>query len=361
VGKASPPPRTDNAPLAITLSELAARTGATLEGDGATLILRVATLESAGPGTIAFLANPKYRDQLAQTRAAAVILAPNLVGRTDLPRLVSGDPYVTYAKVAAILHPPVAQAPGIHAAAVVSAKARIPASATVGANAVLGDDVVVGERARIGAGTVLGDAVTIGEDVLLHANVTVYDRCVIGARSIVHSGAVIGADGFGMAEEAGIWLKIPQVGRVVLGTDVEVGANTTIDRGAIDDTVLEDDVKLDNQIQVGHNCRIGAHTAIAGCTGIAGSARIGRNVQIGGAAMIGGHLSIPDNTIVAGGTTVISTIKTPGMYNGSFPQMTHREWTYAASHVRKLRSLADRVAELERALRAQAPRKEESR
>jgi UDP-3-O-[3-hydroxymyristoyl] glucosamine N-acyltransferase len=350
VGKASPPPRTDNAPLAITLSELAARTGATLEGDGATLILRVATLESAGPGTIAFLANPKYRDQLAQTRAAAVILAPNLVGRTDLPRLVSRDPYVTYAKVAAILHPPGAQAPGIHAAAVVSAKARIPASATVGANAVLGDDVVVGERAWIGAGTVLGDAVTIGEDVLLHANVTVYDRCVIGARSIVHSGAVIGADGFGMAEEAGIWLKIPQVGRVVLGTDVEVGANTTIDRGAIDDTVIEDGVKLDNQIQIGHNCRIGAHTAIAGCVGIAGSTRIGRHCKIGGAAMLNGHIDLCDGVVVLAGSGIRDSITTPGIYAGGIPALPHAQWRHLVPNLLRLPALAKRLRALERAV-----------
>jgi UDP-3-O-[3-hydroxymyristoyl] glucosamine N-acyltransferase len=333
--------------LAITLSELAARTGAALEGDGATAVTRVATLESAGPEAITFLANRKYRDRLARPRAAAVILAPELAGHTALPKLVSRDPYVTYAKVAAILHPPVAPAAGVHPSAIVGARARVAATATVGPHAVLGDATVVGERARIGAGTVLGDGVTIGDDALLHANVTIYDRCAIGPRSIVHSGAVIGADGFGMAEEAGRWLKIPQIGRVMVGADVEIGANTTIDRGAIDDTVIEDDVKLDNQIQIGHNCHIGAHTAIAGCVGIAGSTRIGRNCKIGGAAMLNGHIELCDGVIVSAGTGIIKSIDRPGVYSGFWPALPHGEWRRLVVGVRGLRELATRVRGLQ--------------
>ena len=344
-----------------TLSELATRVGATLDGDGSVVVARVGTLENAGPDAIAFLSGTRYRGLLAGTRAGAVIVAPGDAPATTRPKLLHANPYATYAKIAAILHPSVPAAAGVDATARVDATAIVDATATIGPHAVVGARARIGARAVVDAGACVGDDALIGDGAHLHPHVTIYARCIVGPRTVIHAGAVIGADGFGMAEEGGRWLRIPQVGRVVIGADCEIGANTTIDRGAIDDTVLEDDVKLDNQIQVGHNCRIGAHTAIAGCTGIAGSARIGRNVQIGGAAMIGGHLSIPDNTVIAGATAVISTIKAPGMYNGSFPQMTHREWTYAASHVRKLRSLADRVAELERALRAQAPRKEESR
>ena len=342
----------------FTLSELATRVGATLDGDGSVVVARVGTLENAGPDAIAFLSGKRYRALLAGTRAGAVIVTAADAAATTRPKLLHANPYATYAKVAAILHPASEAAAGIDATAHVDATASVDATATIGPLAVVGARARIGANAVVAAGACVGDDALIGDGAHLYPHVTIYARCVVGPRTIVHAGAVIGADGFGMAQEDGRWLKIPQVGRVVIGADCEIGANTTIDRGAIDDTVIEDDVKLDNQIQVGHNCRIGAHTAIAGCTGIAGSTQIGRNVQIGGAAMIGGHLTIPDNTIVAGGTTVLSSIKAPGMYNGSFPQMTHREWMYAASHVRRLRALADRVAELELALRAQTPRKE---
>ncbi len=324
----------------IRLSELAAQVGAALEGDGSVLIARVATLDSAGPGAIAFLANPKYRTRLAHTRATAVIVSPEAAGGSPLPKLVSTNPYATYAKVAAILHAEPPPAPGTHPTAVVEKGAHVDASATIGAHAVIGAGSEVGARARIGAGCVVGAGSTIGEDVLLHANVTLYDRCVIGARTIVHSGAVIGSDGFGMAEEGGRWLKIPQIGRVVIGADCEVGANTTIDRGAMDDTVIEDDVKLDNQIQIGHNCRIGAHTAIAGCVGIAGSANIGRNCKIGGAAMIAGHISIADGVTVTGASAVMESIASPGVYTGIFPMLPHGDWARLSIELRHLRKLA---------------------
>jgi UDP-3-O-[3-hydroxymyristoyl] glucosamine N-acyltransferase len=190
--------------------------------------------------------------------------------------------------------------------------------------------------------------VILSEDVVLHSNVTIYAGSVVGPRTIIHAGAVIGSDGFGMAEESGRWLKIPQIGRVVIGADCEIGANTTIDRGAIDDTVIEDDVKLDNQIQIGHNCVIGAHTAIAGCVGIAGSTRIGRNCKIGGAAMISGHLSIADNTIVSGSTGVFHSIDKPGVYTGAFPALPYREWQRAMSATRRLRTFEARLNALER-------------
>jgi len=330
----------------IRLSELAAKVNAALDGDGSVLIARVAPLDSAGPGAIAFLANPKYRAQLAHTKATAVIVSPEAAAGSALPKLVSTNPYATYAKVATILHPAPAVAAGVHPTAVVEEGARVDPSASIGAHVVIGAGTVVGARVRVGSGTVVGAGSALGEDSLLHANVTLYDRCVIGARTIVHSGAVIGADGFGMAEERGRWIKIPQIGRVVIGADCEVGANTTIDRGAMGDTVIEDDVKLDNQIQIGHNCRIGAHTAIAGCVGIAGSTRIGRDCKIGGAAMLSGHLTIVDGVTVTGASAVMESITHPGTYTGIFPILPHRDWARLSIELKYLRKLAVKMRAL---------------
>ena len=337
-------------PNAFPLSELARLSGAALDGDGTVLIARVGTLERAGPRDIAFLANPRYRTQLADTRASAVIVARDAAAATPLPKLVSANPYATYARVAAILHPPPGVVPGVHATASIDPTARIAATAAVGAYAVIGAHVSVGERSAVGVHAVIGDGAAIADDVVLDARVTVYPRCVVGARSLVHSGAVIGADGFGLADDGGRWRKIPQVGRVVVGADVEIGANTTIDRGALDDTIIEDGVKLDNQIQIGHNCVIGAHTAIAGCVGIAGSTRIGAGCRIGGAAMISGHLEIAAGTVISAATQVYDSIPVAGVYTGAFPALPHREWKQVASQTRRLRELADRVRTLENAL-----------
>ena len=341
-------------PPDFRLDELATRSGAALEGDGSTRIRRVGTLENAGAGAIAFLANPKYRAQLATTRASAVIVSPADARATTLPRLVSAQPYAIYAKVARLLYPDRLPAAGIHATAFVDASADVAADASIAANAVVGARARVGARAFIGPGAVVGDDAEIGEAAVLHANAVVYARCVVGPRSVLHGGAVVGADGFGMAEDAGAWLRIPQVGRVVIGADCEIGANTTIDRGAIDDTVIEDDVKLDNQIQVGHNCRIGRHTAVAGCVGIAGSTRIGRDCRIGGAAMIGGHLDIPDGTVVSGATTITASPDAPGVYASVFPQLPYREWRKVAVQLRRLDEIAQRLRALERAARGAA-------
>ncbi len=338
----------------ITLAELATRTGAALDGDGGVVVERVGTLEHAGPDAIAFAVGARQRPLLARTRAGAVIVAPADAAATTRPKLVHANPYATYARVAAILHPPPAPAPGVAAAAHVDPTAVVAPTATVAPFAFVGAGAVVGARAIVGVGTYVGDGATIGDDVLLHPRVTICARCAIGPRTIVHPGAVIGADGFGNAEDAGRWIKIPQVGRVVVGADCEIGANTTIDRGAIGDTVIEDDVRIDNQIQVGHNCRIGAHTAIAGCVGIAGSANIGRNVKIGGAAMIAGHLSIADGVVVSAATAVFASIDAPGVYTGTFPPLPHRDWMHVASQLRRLRALGDRVSALERAARGQA-------
>jgi UDP-3-O-[3-hydroxymyristoyl] glucosamine N-acyltransferase len=340
---------TNPAPAGIRLADLAARIGATLDGDGEVRVHRVATLENAGPGSLAFMTSVRYRAQLASTRAAAVIMAPANARATMLPKLLHSNPYAAYATAAAILYPAAPALPGVHPTAVVDTTALIDPSASVGSHAVIGAGAKVAARVRIGPGCVVGPAADLAEDVVLHPNVTLYARTVIGPRTMVHSGAVVGSDGFGMAEEGGRWLKIPQVGRVLIGADCEIGANTTIDRGAIDDTVIADDVKLDNQIQIGHNCTIGAHTAIAGCVGIAGSTHIGRNCKIGGAAMISGHLRIADDVIISGCTGVFHSIDKPGVYTGAFPALPHREWQHAMSGTRRLRTLEARIHALERA------------
>jgi UDP-3-O-[3-hydroxymyristoyl] glucosamine N-acyltransferase len=334
--------------VAIPLGRLAGECGAELVGDGEVLIDRVATLDGAGKGAIAFLSNPKYRDRLATTRASAVILSPTDAAGTPLPKLISANPYATYARVAAILHPPQIATPGVNPSAVIASSAHVAPSAAIGPNAVIGERTTIGERASVGAGTVIAEDCSVGSDCVLHPRVVLYARTSVGPRTIIHSGAVIGADGFGMAEQGGRWLKVPQIGRTLIGADVEIGANTTIDRGAIGDTVIEDDVKLDNQIQIGHNCRIGAHTAIAGCVGIAGSTSVGRNCKIGGAAMIAGHLEIADGSIVSACTGLFESIRSPGVYTGTFPALPHREWRHVASAMRRLRSIADRLRTLER-------------
>ncbi|MBS0325461.1 MAG: UDP-3-O-(3-hydroxymyristoyl)glucosamine N-acyltransferase [Proteobacteria bacterium] len=332
----------------IRLDELARACGACVEGDGATPIERVATLEGAGPGDLAFLANPRYRAQLAATRASAVIVAPAAAQLTPLPRLVAADPYVAYAKAASVLYPREAPLAGRHPAAIVDPAATVAATAAIGPLAVVGAGASIGARASIGSHCSIGEDAVIGDDAVLDAGVRVYPRCTIGPRTLVHSGAVIGADGFGLAPGPEGWIKIPQVGRVVVGADVEIGANTTIDRGAIGDTVIEDGVKLDNQIQIGHNCVIGARTAIAGCVGIAGSARIGHDCRIGGAAMISGHLEIAAGTVVSAATLVSESIAVAGVYTGAFPALAHADWKRVIANVRHLRELVARVRALER-------------
>jgi UDP-3-O-[3-hydroxymyristoyl] glucosamine N-acyltransferase len=335
----------------LRLGDIVARLGGELVGDPDVEISAVGTLRGAGSGAISFLAQSRLRADLAATRASALIVPPEARDASRLPRIVCSDPYVYFARVSALLNPAAPVTPGIHPSAVIAAGARVAATAYVGAGGVIEEGVTIGDGASIGAACVVGDGASIGAHARLHPRVTVYAGCTIGERSIVHSGAVIGADGFGFANEGGKWLKIPQVGRVWIGADVEVGANTTIDRGAIDDTVIEDGVKLDNQIQIGHNCRIGAHTAVAGCVGIAGSTTIGRHCMIGGAAMIGGHLSIADRVVIAGSTVVTKSISAPGTYLSVIPAEEAREWRRIVAHLRSLARLTDRLRELDRRVR----------
>jgi len=323
-------------------------------GEVAAPLTGVATLDSAGPGEIAFLANPKYRSKLATTRAGAVILSPGDRDAAAIPCIVSDNPYAYYARTVALFHPQPAARPGIHPFAQVDGDAHVDAGAEIDAFVVIGAGSSIGKGARIGAHCVLGSNVTIGEDTRLNPRVTIYDGCSVGARCVLHSGAVIGADGFGMARDAGRWLKIPQVGSVRIGDDVEIGANTTIDRGALDDTVIEEGVKLDNQIQVAHNCVIGAHTVIAGCTGISGSVTIGRDCMIGGGVGLVGHISICDRVTISGFSLITKSITEPGTYTSGLPFMPHAEWLRNAVHLRRL-------GEMARALRKEHPGGERDR
>lgn len=329
-----------------TLGEIITRLGGELRGDPATVITGLATLAGAGPGELTFLANPKYRNQLPATRAAAVVLAAEMVSSCPTAAILTDQPYLYFARLAQQLYPTPQATPGIHPTA--SCDSELPDSVSVGPQAVIGRDVKLAEQVVIGAGCVIGDGVTIGKSSRLYPKVTVYPGCQLGCRVIIHAGAVIGADGFGLAREVdGRWLKLPQIGGVRIGDDVEIGANTTIDRGALEDTVIEEGVKLDNQIQVAHNVVIGAHTAIAGCVGIAGSARIGRGCTIGGAAVILGHLSLADGVHVSAGTLVAKSIRRPGLYTGSTPFLEHGEWRKNYVHLRGLSALADRIRALE--------------
>jgi UDP-3-O-[3-hydroxymyristoyl] glucosamine N-acyltransferase len=321
---------------AFTLREIVTLLGGEAVGEVSVPLTGVATLDSAGPSEIAFLANPKYRARLAGTRAGAVILGPGDRDAAAMPRIVSSNPYAYYARTVALFHPEAEAQPGIHPTAQVHGSARVDAGAEVGAFAVIGAGAEIGQGARIGAHCIIGARSSVGARTRLHPRVTVYDGCSIGERCILHSGAVVGADGFGMARDHGAWVKIPQVGAVRIGNDVEVGANTTIDRGALDDTVIEDGVKLDNQIQVGHNCVIGAHTVIAGCTGISGSVRIGRDCMIGGGVGFVGHIEICDGVTISGFTFVTKSLTRPGTYTSGMPVMPHAEWLRNAAHLRRL-------------------------
>ena len=336
--------------MELRLDEIVARLGGEIVGAGDTVISRIAPLDQAGAGDLSFLANPRYRSQVATTRAEAVIMAPPAAPELRAA-ILTAQPYLYFARVAQWLNPSPVPCPGIHPSAVV--EGRVDPGASIGPN------VWIGPGAEIGAGAVIGPNCSVGEDAAvgagsrMNANVAVYARCRIGERCLIHSGAVIGADGFGFAREAdGAWVKIPQTGRVLIGSDVEIGAGTTIDRGALGDTVIEDGVKLDNQIQVGHNVRIGAHTAMAGCVGIAGSAAIGARCTVGGGAIILGHLQVADDVNISAGTLVAKSIAKSGSYSGAVPFLEHGDWLRNFARLRHLDAMADKIRALEQRLAA---------
>ncbi len=331
----------------MKLSALAEALGAELIGAGDNDVQRVATLERAGPGDISFLSNRRYRRLLPATRAGGVLLAAEDAAACPVPALVMANPYLGYARAAALLQPPRERVPGVHASAAIDAAAQVHESARIDAHAVLAAGARVGARAYIGPGCVIGEGAVVGEDCELVARVTLCHDVVLGRRVIAHPGVVIGADGFGIANDDGVWVKIPQLGSVRIGDDVEIGANTTIDRGAIDDTVIEEGVKIDNQVQIGHNVHVGAHTAVAGCVAIAGSAHIGCRCTIGGAASIGGHLEIADDVHLTATSAVANSIKEPGIYSSGMPVQENRVWRRNVIRMRQLDELWRKVRQLE--------------
>ncbi len=332
----------------VSLSEIVARFGGHVLGDPTVLVSRISTLEAALPGDMAFLSNPKYRAQLATTKASAVIVAPS-VEDCPVPAVVTKNPYLYFARVSQWMNPMPAVVGSIHPSAVIDGV--VDASAHVAAHSYIGVGVTIGARASIGPNCSVLAGATIGSGTRLRAGVTIYENCVIGNNCLIHAGAVIGSDGFGFArDEDASWVKIPQVGRVIIGDNVEVGACTSIDRGALSDTVIADGVKLDNQIQIAHNVTIGEHTAIAGCVGVAGSTAIGRRCTVGGAAMVIGHLTLGDDVNVASGTLIGKSISSPGMYSGAVPFMEHGQWLKNFSRIRHLESMSEKLRAMEQRL-----------
>ncbi|MCS0591429.1 UDP-3-O-(3-hydroxymyristoyl)glucosamine N-acyltransferase [Massilia norwichensis] len=338
------------------LGELVERFGGQLQGDPDIAIAAIAPLERAGPADISFLGHSRLRAKAARSRAAALILAPQddaeVAASYAGARIVTANPYAYFARTAQFLLGASKPAPGIHPSAAVHPGARVDPSVHIGPQVTIEEGALIQAGAVIDAGCFVGREAVVGKDTHFFANVSFHARCTIGARGIVHSGAVIGGDGFGFAEDKGVYIKIPQIGRVVIGDDVDIGANTTVDRGALDDTVIEDGVKLDNQIQIGHNCHIGAHTAMAGCVGVAGSAIIGRHCTFGGAAMVNGHIEIADHVHITAGTLVANSIAEPGRYTGFYPIATNAEWERSAALVRNLGAMRLKIRALEKALKA---------
>ena len=330
-----------------TLAELAQHVGGQVQGDGAVGIAGIGTLHSARAGQISFLANSRYRKFLHSTQASAVIVSADAAAECPGNALIAANPHVAYARIASLFAENLPGDGGVHATAVVSPSARLGARITVGPHSVIGAEAVVGDDVWIGAGCVLGSHVAIGNGSRLEANITLWHGTRIGQRTLIHPGVVIGADGFGLANDDGVWIKVPQLGLVRVGDDVEIGANTTIDRGALEDTVIEDGVKLDNLIQVGHNVQIGAHTAIAACTAIAGSTKIGKYCGIGGCVGIVGHLEIADHVQITGMSMVTKSISEPGVYSSGTPLEPNSQWHKNFARFKHIDDMWRRIKHLE--------------
>jgi len=334
--------------MPISLGELATRFGCELIGDPDVMIDDVAALGNAGRGSLSFLSSPKFKSQLASTKAAAVILRPEDIDECPTASLVTDNPYASYARMAAVIRPSPGVEPGVHPSAVVAASATVAESACIGPNAVVEDGATIGEQSFIGAGCFVGPDCAIGSDCHLHANVTFVRQVSVGDRCIFHSGAVVGSDGFGNARTPDGWVKIPQLGGVRIGNDVEIGSCTTIDCGAIDDTIIADGARLDNQIQIGHNVLIGEHTAMAAGVAVAGSVRIGKRCLLAGMVGVTGHISICDDVVINGKGMVSKDITKPGVYASNFPIEPAGDWNRQVARVRRLAKLAERVGKLEK-------------
>lgn len=334
--------------VTYTLAELADRFGLQVRGASATSIAGVASLIDAGEGQLAFLADPRYKAQLAHTHAAAVVMRREHAETFSGNALIADDPYVSFAHVAGLYEHRPAARPGVHCSAVVDPSAHISDTACIGPLSVIEAHAVVDDGAVIGPHCVVGEGCHVGAQSCLVARVTLVGKVTLGKRVRVHPGAVIGADGFGLALERDHWLKVPQLGGVRIGDDCEIGANTTIDRGALSDTVLEEDVRLDNQIQIAHNVHIGAHTAMAGCAAVAGSARIGRWCMVGGNAGILGHLEVADRVTITSKSLVTHSIRESGEYSSGVPLQENRQWRRNAARFKHLDEYARRLKALER-------------
>lgn len=336
--------------MAFLLGELAAQVNADLVGDPKCQIDRVDTIQDASPGAVCFLANSKYRKYLSGTGASAVILSSELVDECPVNALVSDNPYLTYARISALIYPEETHVDGVHPSAVVAESATVHPNSWIGPCAVIGDEVQIAEGVYVGPGCVIEKESVIGSGSRLVANVVICSNSVLGNRALIHPGVVIGSDGFGLANNQGTWEKVPQVGRVVIGDDVEIGANTTIDRGALRDTAIASGVKLDNQIQIAHNVQVGRNTAIAGCVGIAGSTIIGENCTLGGGVGVVGHLELGDNTHFSAQTLVTRSFPDPGYYSGNYPAAPNHEWKKTIARSRQLDEMAKRLRRLEKQL-----------
>jgi UDP-3-O-[3-hydroxymyristoyl] glucosamine N-acyltransferase len=333
-----------------TIAQIAQHISGEVKGDEHLVITGVGTIEKANSTELAFLANSKYKKYLSETTAGCVIVGSDVADDVRGNAIVVNDPYVGYAKAASFLFPNHSSDATIHPSSVIDETATIHNTATVEANTVIQAHAVIGAYAHVSAGTVVGQRVQVGAHTHLRANVTLCEDVQIGERCLIHPGVVIGADGFGIANDNGKWIKVPQLGAVVIGDDVEIGANTTIDRGAIDNTLIGNGVKLDNQIQIGHNVIIGDHTVIAGCVGIAGSTKIGQYCAIGGGAGIGGHLEITDGVQLTGMTMVTKSITQSGVYSSGIPAEPTRDWHRNVVRYRQMEKLTERVTKIEKTL-----------
>jgi UDP-3-O-[3-hydroxymyristoyl] glucosamine N-acyltransferase len=331
----------------FTLKQLAEHINAKLIGDETVAINGIGPLDKAQSGQITFLDNPKYQQFLATTQATAVMLKNEFASQAKTNALIVADPYVAYAKISQLFDDAPKAHVGIHHTAIIGKNCDIEATVSIAAYCVIGDNVKLGKNVRLDAACVLSNDVVIGDNTHLCPGVKIYHKVTIGQGCLLHSGAVVGSDGFGNANDKGRWCKIYQLGAVTIGNDVEIGANTTIDRGALGNTILEDGVRLDNLVQIGHNVRIGAHTAIAGCTGIAGSTDIGRHCMIGGAVGIAGHIKIADRVILTGKSAVGQSITKSGIYASGFPATEHREWWRIVMRIFRIDEIVKRLKALE--------------
>lgn len=334
--------------MALTLGLLAEYLGAELSGDANYPVESVATLAQAQPNQLSFLSNTKYQSYLASCVAGVVILSPKDAVAWQGNALIVRNPYLAYAKAAALLHPPVQAVVGVHSSACIDGSALIAVDVSIAAGVVIGKDVRIGAGCVIGANTVIDRGVVMGQNCWIGPNVTILHDCILGNEVVVESGTVIGSEGFGWAKDGECWVKVPQLGRVVIGDRVSIGANTCLDRGAIEDTVIESGVKLDNHIQISHNVVIGANTAMAGSSGVAGSTKVGQRCTIAGMAGVAGHLSIADDVHITAMTLVSHSIHESGVYSGNLPVDDNAQWRKNVARFRQLDAMAKRLKQLEK-------------